>query len=59
MVIVTWYQDVMEEGLDTKQILKYYKASKAKIEGLIKQNEKDKAKAAKSVEKVQDKLKET
>ena len=59
MFIVKWYQEIMEEGLDTRQILKYYRASKAKIEDLHKQVEKEKAKAAKSIEKVQDKLKET
>lgn len=42
----------MEEGLDTKQILKYYKSSKAKIDALNKEIEKLKAKAARDLEKV-------
>ena len=49
----------MEEGLDTKQILKYYKSSKAKIDSLKNEIERLKAKAARDVEKVQNKLKVT
>ena len=59
MQIVRWYQEVMEEGLDTKQILKYYRASKKKIDDLYKEMELNKKKANRAQEKLQRKLKET
>ena len=52
MQIVTWYQEVMEEGLDTKQILKYYRASKKKIDDINKEMELNKKKANRAQEKL-------
>ena len=58
MQIVRWYQEVMEEGLDTKQILKYYRMSKRRIEDLNKEIERKDKKAARATQKLDRKLKE-
>ena len=47
MVIVNWYIEVMEGGIDTKQMMQYYKNSKKKIDTLIAEHNRTKMKAAK------------
>ena len=39
MEIVHWYQRVMEEGVDTKQMLKFYMNAKQRISELEKNHE--------------------
>ena len=49
----------MEEGLDTKQMLKYYRMSKRRIDGLYKEMEQKEKTSNRIIEKLERKLKET
>ena len=59
MVIVNWYIEVMESGIDTKQMMQFYKNSKKKIDSLIAEHDKTKMKAAKEKERLELKVKVT
>ena len=49
----------MEEGLDTKQMLKYYRMSKKKIDSLYKEMAQQEKTSNRAIEKLERKLKET
>ena len=49
----------MEEGLDNKQMLKYYRMSKKKIDSLYKEMAQQEKTSNRAIEKLERKLKET
>ena len=59
MLIVHWYQEVMEGGIDTKEMKKFYEKSKKKIDGLNDKYARMKEKMNKQVEELRLKLKVT
>ena len=58
-MIVNWYIEIMEGGVDTKQMMKYYYSSKERIDNLAQVHSLELAEREKENDRLRDKLRTT